>query len=154
MTVEHEVVVERLSGEADLAGVLEVEAESFNHPWTRQMYEVELARPDVCHVYVARIPGCRVAGFCAFWRVLDEAHINNVAVRPALRGQGLGARLLAYTLEEASRLGAPAATLEVRRSNVGAIRFYERFGFREQGVRRQYYVDPVEDALILWRHPA
>ncbi len=154
MTGPEDVVCERLVDDADLAGVLEVEAESFNNPWTRQMYEVELARPDVCHVYVVRLPGCRVAGFCAFWRIVDEAHINNVAIRPALRGRGLGGRLLAHALLEATRVGAPAATLEVRRSNVGAIRFYERFGFREQGVRRQYYTDPVEDALILWRREA
>jgi len=148
------LLIERLSGADDLSGVLEVEAESFNNPWTRAMYEAELARPEVCHVYVARLPGCRVVGFCAFWLVLDEAHINNVAVRPAWRGQGIGGVLLTDALAAAERLGASRATLEVRRSNTGALRLYERFGFRTEGVRPRYYTQPEEDALVLWRGPA
>lgn len=146
--------IERLAGDEDLAGVLAVEAESFNNPWTRQMYEAELLRPGVCHVYVARLPGCPVVGFCAFWLILDEAHINNVALRPAWRGQGIGAVLVTYALAEAERRGAPRATLEVRRSNEGAQRFYQRLGFRVEGVRPRYYSQPEEDALVLWRGPA
>ncbi len=142
--------IEPLAGDADLDGVLEVEAESFNNPWTREMYAWELQNRAVCHIYVARTPGCAVAAFCAFWLVFDEIHINNVAVRPAYRGHGVGGRLMAHVLAEARRLGASRATLEVRASNVGARRFYERLGFAVEGRRRNYYSDPVEDALILW----
>lgn len=141
---------ERLSDPEDLAGVLEIEALCFNRPWTREDYERELAHPDRCHVHVARAPGCRVAAYCSFWRILDEIHINNFAVRPEWRRQGLGAALIEHVLETGRRMGAPRATLEVRRSNEAAIRLYERAGFRCAGVRRHYYTSPLEDALVFW----
>ena len=93
------------------------------------MYTWELQNRTVCHIYVVRTPECRVAGFCAFWLVVDEIHINNVALRPAYRGQGLGTALMRHVLTEARRLGAVRATLEVRASNEAARRFYEGLGF-------------------------
>lgn len=142
--------IEPLGGDTDLEGVLEVEGESFTNPWTRDMYAWELQNRTVCHIYVVRTPEHPVAGFCAFWLVFDEVHINNVALRPALRGQGLGTALLKHVFAEGRRLGAKRATLEVRASNVGARRLYERLGFSISGRRRNYYTNPVEDALILW----
>ena len=108
-------------------------------------------RPEVCFIYVIRTADHPVAGFCAFWRVVDQIHINNVAVRPEMRGRGLGGRLLESVIQSAEAMGAPRATLEVRRSNVAAIRLYARSGFREAGVRRNYYTQPVEDALVFVR---
>ena len=142
--------IERLDGDADLDGVLAVEAESFTNPWTRDMYEWELRNRSVCHIYIVRTPECRVAGFCAFWLVVDEIHINNIAMRPLYRGQGMGTSLVRYVLAEGTRLGAARATLEVRASNDGARRLYERLGFYVAATRRNYYTHPVEDALILW----
>ncbi len=141
--------IERILTAADLDGVLEIEAESFNNPTTREWYERELERPEVCFIYVLRTPTVRVAAFCAFWRVADQAHINNLAVRPELRGRGLGSQMLEAIVLEAQRLGAEGLTLEVRRSNIAAQRLYLRAGFREAGVRKNYYTQPVEDALIL-----
>ena len=146
--------VERLTGDDDLAGVLEVEAESFTRPWTRDMYFSELRNPGTCHIYVARAEDCRVVGFCAFRIVVDEVHVNNMGIRPAWRGRGAGTVLLRHVFLEAERLGAPRATLEVRASNAGARRFYERLGFRVVATRRGYYTHPVEDALLLWREPS
>ncbi len=146
-----ECVIEPLAGSDDLAGVLEVEAESFSNPWTRDMYEWELQNRSVCHLYVVRTEDCRVAGFCAFWLVVDEIHINNVAIRLRLRGRGIGTALLHHVFAEARRLGARRATLEVRASNLDALRLYTRLGFAAAGVRRRYYSNPVEDAVILWR---
>jgi len=146
--------IARLDSEADLDGVLAVEAESFTNPWTRDMYAWELQNRQVCHIYVVRTAAAGVVGFCAFWLVFDEIHINNVAMRPAYRGQGLGAALMAQVFDRARALGAHRATLEVRESNTGARRFYERLGFRVEGTRRHYYTNPVEDALILWRREA
>jgi [ribosomal protein S18]-alanine N-acetyltransferase len=143
--------IELLEGDDDLEGVLEVEAESFTNPWTREMYAWELQNRAVCHIYVVRAGDCRVAGFCAFWLVFDEVHINNIAMRPRFRGQGIGTALLRHVLAEARRLGARRATLEVRASNERARRLYERLGFYIAGTRRNYYSTPVEDALILWR---
>ena len=142
---------EPLDGDADLDGVLEVEGESFTNPWTRDMYAWELQNKSVCHIYVVRMDDCRVAGFCAFWLVFDEVHINNVAMRPQFRQQGIGTALLQHVLAEARTLGARRATLEVRASNDGARRLYERLGFYVAGTRRNYYSNPVEDALILWK---
>jgi [ribosomal protein S18]-alanine N-acetyltransferase len=142
--------IDPLAGDRDLDGVLEVEEESFTNPWTRDMYAWELQNRAVCHIYVVRTPEYTVAGFCAFWLVFDEIHINNVALRPGLRGQGLGTALMRRVFDEAQRLGAKRATLEVRASNEGARRLYERLGFYHAGTRRNYYTNPVEDALILW----
>ena len=144
-------MVERLSTAADLDGVLAIEDASFNNPTTRAWYEQELTRPEVCYIYVLRTPECQVAAFCAFWRVAEQIHINNLAVRPELRRQGLAGRLLSDVMAESSRLGAQSATLEVRRSNTAALRLYANAGFTEAGVRRSYYTQPVEDALVLVR---
>jgi [ribosomal protein S18]-alanine N-acetyltransferase len=145
--------IERVSSAADLDAVLEIESASFFNPTTREWYESELQRPDVCFVYVVRTPSHKVAGFCAFWKVVDQIHINNLAIRPELRGRGLGAFMLSRVLDEASTLGAPHATLEVRRSNEAARRLYERAGFTLAAVRSGYYNNPIEDALILVRKP-
>jgi [ribosomal protein S18]-alanine N-acetyltransferase len=145
------LVVERLVTPLDLDHVVEIESASFHNPTTREWYESELQRPDVCFIYVIRTDQHPVAGFCAFWKVVDQIHINNLAIRPAARRKGLGSRLLSVVLEEAARLGAQSATLEVRRSNVAARRLYERAGFRLTGVRTSYYTNPIEDALILTR---
>lgn len=143
--------IEPLADEADLDGVLEVEAESFTNPWTRDMYAWEMRNRSMCHILLVRTGECRVAGFCAFWRVFDEIHINNLAMRPGFRARGIGTALLERVLAEARRLGARRATLEVRASNEAARRLYERLGFYVAGVRRNYYTNPVENALILWR---
>lgn len=143
--------IEALGGDADLAGVLEVEHESFTNPWTREMYAWELQNRSVCHIFVVRTEEQPVVGFCAFWLVFDEIHINNVAIRPGFRGQGIGTALMHHILAEAATLGARRATLEVRASNEAARRLYERLGFYVAGRRRNYYTNPVEDALILWR---
>lgn len=145
------VQIERMRAPADLDAVLEIEQASFNNPTTRAWYESELQRPEVCFVYVIRTPDCPVAGFCAFWKVHDQIHINNLAIRPEFRRRGLASQLLARVLEEAAMLGAPYATLEVRRSNDAARQLYEGAGFRSTGVRTSYYTNPIEDALILSR---
>ena len=142
-------MVEPLAGPADLDGVLAIEEASFSNPTSRAWYEAELARPDVCKVFVIRTPDMAVAGFAAFWKVLDEMHINNLAVHPTCRRRGLGRRLLASVMASAAAMGVRRATLEVRRSNLPAQRLYAAAGFRVAGVRAGYYTQPVEDALVL-----
>jgi ribosomal-protein-alanine N-acetyltransferase len=132
--------------------LVHVEHVSFSNPWTREMYVAEFANPEVSYFYLARdAESSEVAGFCAFWRVLDELHINNLAVLPEKRRHGVASALLSHILREGLRLGAPRATLEVRRSNDAALRLYEKFGFSVAGVRRRYYTNPEEDAFVLWR---
>jgi [ribosomal protein S18]-alanine N-acetyltransferase len=145
------IVVERMASAADLDGVVALEEASFNNPTPRSWYEKELERPDVCFVYVLRTHGHAVAGFCAFWLVAEQVHINNLAILPELRCRGLGLQLIEAIIAEAGHLGAEMLTLEVRQSNEAARRLYERAGFFQDGVRKSYYTNPVEDALILSR---
>lgn len=143
----------RALGRADLGEVVAIEAESFTNPWTRAMFEEELRRGDIGRAWVARLPGMGAVGYCLGWLVAGELHISNVAIRPDVRHRGLGRRLIVAVLREAAGQGARASTLEVRRSNIAARNLYEQLGFRETGVRRHYYTDPVEDALVLWLDP-
>jgi ribosomal-protein-alanine N-acetyltransferase len=144
-------VIEPLTLRSDLDRILEIEQASFVNPWTREMYLAELDNHGVSFCYIIRDRSQQVIGFCSFWRVLDELHINNLAVAPSRRGAGAGTALLHEVLHEGARMGARRATLEVRRSNEGALRLYERLGFSVAGVRRNYYSNPAEDALVLWR---
>jgi [ribosomal protein S18]-alanine N-acetyltransferase len=143
------MLIERVTTADGLAGVLEIEDASFQNPTTREWYERELARPEVCFIYVLRTDEHPCAAFCAFWRIADQVHINNLAVRPELRGRGLGIQMLEAVVAEAQRLGAGSVALEVRRSNVAAQHLYKKAGFREDGIRKSYYNQPVEDALLL-----
>ncbi|HUC74444.1 MAG TPA: ribosomal protein S18-alanine N-acetyltransferase [Vicinamibacterales bacterium] len=143
--------IDALTSPEQIDDVLAVEEASFSHPWTREMYLSELQNRGVSFCFFARQETGRVVGFCSFWRVLDELHINNLAVLPDVRREGIASALLARVLQEGVSLGAHRATLEVRRSNEPARLLYERFGFSIAGVRRAYYSDPIEDALILWR---
>ena len=136
---------------ANLDAVLAIEEESFTSPWTREMYLAELENAGVSYCYLARDDAGTAVGFCSFWRVLDELHINNLAVASRFRRRGIATALLTYVLDEGVRLGARRASLEVRRSNEPARVLYERLGFVTAGVRRAYYTNPIEDALILWR---
>jgi ribosomal-protein-alanine N-acetyltransferase len=147
-------LIEPLKSASEIDAVLAVEHASFTSPWTREMYLAELQNTGVSFFYVARDDGGDVIGFCSFWRIVDELHINNLAVLPERRREGVGAALLARVLSEGAALGAKRATLEVRRSNEIARHLYERFGFAVAGVRASYYSNPIEDALVLWRDSA
>jgi len=144
-------VIESLKTPDDLDAILAVEQASFTNPWTREMYLAELQHPDVSFLYVARGRQRKIVGFCAFWRVHDELHINNLAVDPSHRREGVASALLTAVIRDGIRAGATRATLEVRQSNIVARQLYEQFGFTVAGVRRGYYTHPDEDALVLWR---
>ena len=144
-------LIEPVTSPTDLEAILAIEEASFTHPWTRDMYLAELENRGVSYLYVAKNADGRIVGFCACWRVLDELHINNLAVTPAVRRAGVAAALLTRVLAEGAKLGARRATLEVRRSNEAAQRLYAKFGFSLAGLRPAYYTNPIEDALIFWR---
>lgn len=146
-------LVEPAAADSDIDEVMAIEEASFSNPWTREMYVAERARVDISYLFVARHHReGEIVGFCAFWLVLDEVHINNLGVAPAHRREGVASALLTRVLQEGARLGARGATLEVRASNQPAIRLYQHFGFRARGVRPAYYTQPIEDALVLWTH--
>ena len=151
MTDAASLTVERLTqpNADDFDAIVALEGESFSNPWTAGALADMLTSP-VTQLYVARRGDRRVIGFCACWLIEDELHINTVAVTPAVRRQGVATRLLKEIL---AATGAQKATLEVRRSNVAALKLYESLGFATTAVRPRYYSSPEEDALVLWRHP-
>ncbi len=135
---------------ADLPQVVSIERRAFPTPWSLAMFVLELSKPGgVC---LAAVRDDAVVAYCICSRYDVVWHLMNIAVDPRHRREGLATALLHELLH---RTGGDAArvTLEVRRSNAGAIELYERFGFRAAGVRRRYYQDNGEDALIMWRTP-
>jgi len=147
--VSLDLTVARLASPEELDDVLAIDRESFSRPWTRQMYEDDLKNPQ-SRIWIARRGDGRAVGYCAVWLILDELHINNVAVAREARQTGVGSMLVTRALVEAAREGAASATLEVRRGNLPARQLYERLGFRQAGERARYYDQPVDDALVLW----
>jgi [ribosomal protein S18]-alanine N-acetyltransferase len=139
---------------ADLPQVIAIERRAFPTPWSLAMFVLELSKPSgVC---LTASLDRRMAGYLICSRYDTVWHVMNVAVDPDARRRGVASALLVRLLEEVGAEGTtgPRFTLEVRRSNDAAIRLYERFGFRVAGMRRRYYQDNGEDALIMWRTPA
>jgi len=136
---------------ADLPQVIAIERRAFPAPWSLAMFVLELSKPSgVC---LAALRGKRIVGYLVCSRYDTVWHVMNVAVDPDVQSEGIGTALLTKLVEEVGDDGA-RFTLEVRRSNAHAIRVYERLGFRAAGLRRRYYQDNGEDAVIMWRTPA
>jgi ribosomal-protein-alanine N-acetyltransferase len=135
---------------ADLPQVVAIERRAFTTPWSLAMFVLELSKPSgIC---LAAVVETELAGYLVCSRYDTVWHVMNVAVDPDRRRRGIATALIAALLE---RIGGDAqVTLEVRRSNGGAIALYERFGFRSAGVRPRYYADNGEDAVIMWRTTA
>ena len=145
-----DLVLRRLSY-ADLPQVIGIERRSFPTPWSLAMFVLELSKPSgIC---LAATQGGRIVGYLVCSRYAAVWHLMNICVDPDKRRHGIAAALLRRLLE---RIDDPDAqlTLEVRRSNEPAIALYEQFGFRGAGLRRRYYQDNGEDALIMWRTSA
>ncbi|HKW78779.1 MAG TPA: ribosomal protein S18-alanine N-acetyltransferase [Candidatus Limnocylindria bacterium] len=133
----------------DVAAVQEVENLSFPVPWPPNAFRHELTQNRNAHYIVAGSEG-RIVGYAGLWLMVDEAHITTFAVHPQFRRRRVGHRMLQRLFEISEEVGAEWLTLEVRVSNLGAQKLYEKFGFRRAGIRRHYYSDNNEDALIMW----
>jgi ribosomal-protein-alanine N-acetyltransferase len=134
--------------EGDLDAVLEIERVSFSSPWSRRMFESELLGNPFAFSFVVRHAGS-IVGYLCFWIVFDELHLLNLAVAPRSRRSGIGEEAVRWALAFGRARGAGTATLEVRASNHPARRLYEKLGFKSYAVRKNYYSDPPEDALLL-----
>lgn len=145
-----QITIERLSlpDESDLLSIAALESNAFSNPWTRDAL-VEMISSDVTRLYVARY-GRQIVAFCACWVIAGELHINTLAVDGDMRRRGIATNLLHHVLQQTA---VKRATLEVRRSNTAALKLYEGLGFTATAVRRRYYSNPDEDALILWLNP-
>ncbi|MFN2607975.1 MAG: ribosomal protein S18-alanine N-acetyltransferase [Acidimicrobiales bacterium] len=132
-----------------LRSVLRIEAQVYPRPWSISLFVSELALRSTRAYWVARVDGA-VVGYCGLMITVDDGHVTTLAVDPAWHRRTIGSRLLLTLAREAVRRGATALTLEVRMSNVAAQELYRRFGFRPAGVRKKYYVETNEDALVMW----
>jgi len=135
----------------DLGAIDEIERRSYPTPWSRSMFAGELAKPaSIC---LGAFEGQELVGYMIISRYVDAWHVMNLAVDPAQRRRGIAMSLLERLFELTDDDARRGYTLEVRVSNEGAIRLYEQAGFRARGIRRGYYTDNREDALIMWRDP-
>lgn len=137
----------------DLNEVLEIEALAFTTPWSRSSFLYELLENERALYLVAKNEFERVVGYVGMWIVFDEGHITNLATHPDFRRRGVAHKLMNELIRVSKEKGVRYLTLEVRRSNSSAQELYQKMGFVHMGVRRKYYLDNNEDALIMWKGP-
>ena len=136
--------------EEDIDSIAVIEEECFSTPWSRESIRHDLMENDKATYIVADMDGL-IVGYMSVWCICDEGSINNIAVLPEYRRNHIASILMETMIQITENAGIKSHTLEVRRSNTAAIKLYEKFGFREAGVRPGYYEDDGEDALIMWR---
>lgn len=141
-------VTVRLMTESDIDSVLEISSLSFAHSWSRESYEKELNN-TLAKYFVAEVQN-KVVGFIGTWIIVDESNITNVAVHPNYRKLSIGSKLIEYLIFYCKDLNCVSHTLEVRASNIPAINLYKKYGFIESGLRKGYYSDNNEDAILMW----
>ena len=146
--MNQDFLIRKMTGR-DLDEIMQIELQSFTLPWSRQSYENELNNRYATYI-VADYEG-EVAAYGGMWVVVEEAHITNEAVAPRYRRQGMGSRLLQALLNIARQKRVCRVYLEVRASNLAAMRLYSAQGFIPTGVRRQYYSDNDEDAIVMMK---
>ena len=137
----------------DLSAIEEIEQRSYPTPWSRSMFASELAKPSSICLGAFEPEDGRLLGYLIISKYVDAWHVMNVAVEPSQRRHGIAQQLLERLFELTANDSRRGYTLEVRVSNVDAIRLYERLGFQARGLRRGYYTDNREDALIMWKDP-
>lgn len=134
-----------------LDGIMAVEKLSFKIPWSRESFIEEITRNKFA-IYISAVLDGMVIGYAGMWGVLDEGHITNIAVHPEFRNMGVGSLLLQGLIDRARERDISCMTLEVRKNNETAQRLYRKFGFEVKGIRKGYYADNGEDALIMWKN--
>lgn len=136
--------------EKDLPAVLAIERVSFPNPWHESTFRGEIQNRSISFPCVMLKRGeDKVVGYIIYWKVGDEVQVNNIAVHPDYRRRGLGEALLRHVIKRAKDQGVNFISLEVRRSNLAAQSLYRKLGFEPLGVRRFYYSNPVEDAIVM-----
>ncbi|MEI6845825.1 MAG: ribosomal protein S18-alanine N-acetyltransferase [Candidatus Firestonebacteria bacterium] len=138
--------------ESDLDEVARLEGQVFTLPWTRALFLRDLKENKSARFFTARENGV-LAGYAGFWLLQDEMNIVNIAVHPESRRKGVGRALLKHILSAGLQEGAKIATLDVRRNNLAAQKLYESAGFIPIAVRKKYYSDNQEDAVVMWLNP-
>jgi len=134
---------------SDINHVMEVEKSSFTSPWTKEIFYQEIEKNSYAHYFVVE-SNEQVIGYAGMWIVVDDAQITNIAIKPDYRGFRIGERLFQHIYQHAIQNGVKRLSLEVRASNYVAQRLYRKFGLVPGGVRKNYYTDNQEDAIIMW----
>lgn len=134
----------------DIDQVLLIEQEAFNPPWTREAFEHEMTTNLYSHYLVAETEAKEIVGYCGMWIVMDESHITNVAVAERMRGNKIGEGLMLEAIRVVTEQNVVLMTLEVRVSNDVAKNLYHKLNFQDGGIRKNYYSDTGEDALVMW----
>lgn len=132
----------------DLPDVVAIETEAFSTPWRADTFEGLIGREGL-ELLTFADPEDGVLGYAVLWCILDQGELANIAIRPELRGRGLGARLLREVVDTCREQGVRSLYLEVRESNHAAVALYQQFGFRDVGRRKNYYQRPTEDARVM-----
>ncbi|HSQ87338.1 ribosomal protein S18-alanine N-acetyltransferase [Romboutsia sp.] len=145
--MENNLIIEKMTSK-DIDGVFEVEKNCFVHHWSKDAFKKELNN-DVARYLVAKIDE-KVVGYVGIWFVMDEGHITNVAVHSDYRGKKIGDELVKELVELCRQNNIVSMTLEVRVSNIVAQNLYKKYGFKLAGIRKEYYSDNKEDAMIMW----
>ena len=140
----------RIAKSSDLDDIYELDVQTFAMPWSKEALSYDILENDNAFVIVAEYEG-EFAGYADIWTVLDEADLNSIAVRVDFRRKGIGDAIMLAMIEMLSANGVATINLEVRVSNMPAIKLYKKYGFKECGVRPGYYLDNGEDALIMKR---
>ena len=136
--------------EEDVDRIVEIERLSFTTPWSKYAFLSEIySQPISCPFVIEDSRKNKIIGYVIYWIIGDEAHINNIALHPEFRGQGIGEYVLRKIIELIKKAGAKFISLEVRPSNIPARKLYQKLGFRLEAIRKNYYINPREDALIL-----
>lgn len=133
----------------DIEYVSRLERRCYTLPWSSSAYVTEVGNSNAYYT-VATLPGGTIVGYCGMWVIMDELHMTTIAVDPAVRGLKIGERLLLDLIQEGIRRGAERATLEVRERNTVAHNLYVKYGFEDVAVRKNYYSDNGENAIIMW----
>ena len=134
---------------ADVEQVYEIEILSFTLPWTKDAFFHEMIGNEHAYYVVAETDE-GIVGYCGMWLVMDEAHVTNIAIHPDQRGKKMGEGLMQAAIDAAKANGAVLMTLEARVSNTVAQNLYRKLGFKNGGIRKRYYTDNYEDAIVMW----
>lgn len=133
----------------DIEQVMAIDKASFPTPWPEEIFKQEIRDNEFAFYYVLEHKG-KIIGYAGTWMILGDAQVTNIALLPEMRGKKLGERLFKHVLSQAMMIGMERLSLEVRVSNVIAQKMYRKFGLVPGGVRKNYYSDNNEDAIVMW----
>ncbi len=141
------VIIRKMTLE-DIEQVIAIDRVSFSLPWPERSFRFELTDNPASRCWVSEVDG-KIVGLIVVWLIVDEVHVATIATHPEFRRQGIAKNLLSHALQHMSTEGAQSCFLEVRASNLAAQEMYRKFGYEESGVRRRYYRDNDEDAILM-----